>query len=468
MVASDTSSVTVSSLNDVDKEKTDEHKSHDIDHKVAIADEEVQNATEQKGATNNQPPPAQAVSPMHPSQFPDGGLQAWLCVAGGSACLFCSFGWINAVGVFQQYYEAGPLRDYNPSTVGWIVSTEVFFMLFMSPWVGLLYDNFGPRLLLITGTFLHVFGLMMTSLSSKYYQFFLSQSVCSAMGASMIFGPGMTCVMTWFWKKRGMAIGLTAAGSSLGGVIFPIVVSRMIPSKGFPWAMRTCAFIILALMIFANLTVRSRVPPMKRKFEFMAFVRPFKEVPFALVCTATWLFYYGMFVPFAFIVADAVSHGMSLTLAQYLVSILNAGSIFGRTLPGIIGDKIGRYNTMTMFCALTTVLILAMWIPAASNAVFLVYAPLFGFASGAAIGLTPALIAQISPIKDIGTRTGSAFGIAAFAALTGTPIGGALVVNDHGKFLYAKIFSGIACAVGVGFFVAARVSLAGWKLKAKV
>jgi len=26
---------------------------------------------------------------------PDGGTQAWLCVAGCAACYFCSFGWIK-------------------------------------------------------------------------------------------------------------------------------------------------------------------------------------------------------------------------------------------------------------------------------------------------------------------------------------------------------------------------------------
>src|SRR5690348_14880828 len=51
------------------------------------------------------------VNPMHPSQFPDGGAKAWLCVAGSAACFFCSFGWINAVGVFQNYYESVPLRE---------------------------------------------------------------------------------------------------------------------------------------------------------------------------------------------------------------------------------------------------------------------------------------------------------------------------------------------------------------------
>ena len=34
-------------------------------------------------------------NPWDPSQFPDGGLKAWLVVAGAFCCLFCSFGWIN-------------------------------------------------------------------------------------------------------------------------------------------------------------------------------------------------------------------------------------------------------------------------------------------------------------------------------------------------------------------------------------
>lgn len=35
------------------------------------------------------------VSMHHPSQFPDGGMKAWMAVLGGFACLFCSFGWVN-------------------------------------------------------------------------------------------------------------------------------------------------------------------------------------------------------------------------------------------------------------------------------------------------------------------------------------------------------------------------------------
>lgn len=43
----------------------------------------------------------------------------------------------------------------------------VFFMLACGPAVGLAFDNFGPLYPLVVGTFLHVFGLMMVSISKK-------------------------------------------------------------------------------------------------------------------------------------------------------------------------------------------------------------------------------------------------------------------------------------------------------------
>lgn len=70
----------------------------------------------------------------------------------------------------------------------------VFFMLFGGVFVGKIFDDYGPSSLLSVGTFLHVFGLMMTSISKKYYQILLSQAVCSAIGASMIFYAAITCV----------------------------------------------------------------------------------------------------------------------------------------------------------------------------------------------------------------------------------------------------------------------------------
>lgn len=90
---------------------------------------------------------------------------------------------------------------------------------------------------------------MMTSLSSEYYQFILAQGICSPIGASMVFYPAMSTVATWFFRKRALAFGIMASGSSLGGVIFPIMVYRLIPEVGYAWTMRISGFLILGMLV---------------------------------------------------------------------------------------------------------------------------------------------------------------------------------------------------------------------------
>lgn len=55
---------------------------------------------------------------------PDGGVRAWLTVAGSSACFFVSFGWVNCIGVFQDYYLAHQLQAYTESEVSWIPALQ--------------------------------------------------------------------------------------------------------------------------------------------------------------------------------------------------------------------------------------------------------------------------------------------------------------------------------------------------------
>lgn len=271
-----------------------------------------------------QKPSKPAAGGHSPADFPDGGLQAWLVVFGGWCGLFVSFGWINCIGVFQEYYQEHQLSAYSPSDVAWIPSLEAFMMFFGGPIFGKIFDSYGPRYLLLAGSFFHVFGLMMTSLSSEYYQFLLAQGVCSAMGASMVFYSCMNCVGTWFFKKRGAAFGIMASGSSLGGVIFPIMVVKLIPQIGFAWTMRACAFMILGLLVATNLFVKSRLPPRPKPLVIMEFIRPLREPPYLLVVAAAFVFAMGMFLPFNFVILQGQANGMSVDLSNYLIPILNA------------------------------------------------------------------------------------------------------------------------------------------------
>ncbi|KAH7078453.1 major facilitator superfamily domain-containing protein [Paraphoma chrysanthemicola] len=409
-----------------------------------------------------------AVSPFHPSQFPDGGKNAYLCLLGGFCCLFCSFGWLNCLGVFQNYYQMNQLREYSPSTIAWIPSVQIFVMFFPGPIVGWVNDNHGPKYLLVFGTFFHVFGLMMTSLCDEYYQFFLAQGVCSPLGLNCIFQAATTTIPTWFLKKRGLAYGIMAAGSGLGGIIFPIMATHLIPEVGFGWTMRIIAFVIFGLCLIATITVTSRLPPTPRAFELKVFLEPFKDTKFNLVTASSFFFFLGLFIPINFIEVQAIHNGMSARLAGYLLSVLNAASIFGRIIPGALADKVGKFNMQALWCTVAGILILALGLPASSNAAFITFAALYGFASGAYVSLLPAQMAQISRVEQIGVRVGVTFAVVSFAGLIGNPIAGAIVDACNGAYWGLNVFAGVACVIGATLFIFTRMYIADWKIVARV
>ena len=95
------------------------------------------------------------------------------------------------IGVFQTYYELNDLKAYSPSAISWISSLETWIVFGSGAVIGKIYDTFGPFWMIFVGTLLHVFGIMMISLSHEYYQIFLSQAICSPLGASCLFYAGM-------------------------------------------------------------------------------------------------------------------------------------------------------------------------------------------------------------------------------------------------------------------------------------
>jgi MFS family permease len=120
---------------------------------------------------------------------------------------------------------------------------------------------------------------------------------------------------------------------------------------------------------------------------------------------------------------------------------------------------------MIITTGFSAIIVLALWLPSTGNAPVVVFSILYGFSSGAFVSLAPSLIAQISPIREIGVRSGTFFLAVAFAGLTGNPIGGALVGQDNGNFLYLQIFCGVTMFVGSLTYLASRWVQCGFKLK---
>lgn len=121
---------------------------------------------------------------------------------------------------------------------------------------------------------------------------------------------------------------------------------------------------------------------------------------------------------------------------------------------------------MIFITFLSSVITLALWIPGKSTAAIIVYLIVFGFTSGGYIGLAPTLIAQISDIRKIGTRTGAAMAAQSFGGLTGAPIAGAIVASQGGNYLGLQLFCGLTMMASVVVFTGARYMQVGFKIKA--
>lgn len=433
-----------------------------------LKDQDLTTATDDVEKASSPPsPPLQKPAGIPPP--PNGGLVAWLHVLGGFCLFFNSWGILNTFGVYQTYYESGALFQESSSTISWIGAMQAYMVLFVGFLTGPIFDRGHFRPLLAIGSFLIVFGHMMLSISDKYYQVLLSQGFCVGIGAGCLFLPCVAILPTYFSTRIGLAVGLAAAGSSMGGVIYPIAFYKLIDEVGFGWATRIIGFIALGTLVIPNVVMKIRFsPPKARKLvDLSAFTDP----KFMFFVIGTAIGFIGLYVIFFFISYYAGEQRITdSAMSFYIVPILNSASIFGRTLPNALSDKTGPINLIAPGAFIVGILIFSM-IAVTTEAAIIIIAILVGFFSGVFIALPPVCVVALTDDKSkIGTRIGMAFGIIGFGVLAGGPGGGAILGDTVGNLDWTATwaYGGTTSIVAGFFFVVLRVWKAGWQLKMKV
>ncbi|KAJ4316819.1 hypothetical protein N0V84_007687, partial [Fusarium piperis] len=295
---------------------------------------------------------------MQSGEVPDGGLQAWLVVAGGACIFFSCLGFANSFGVLQEYYMTHQLHGESADKVAWIGSMSTFIQFAAGAIGGPMFDRFGVKVIR-PAALCYIFATMMTSLCTKYWQFMLAQGVLMGVAMAFLQLPAFAAISQYFDKKRAAAFGLVVSGSSVGGVVFPIVLSKMLndSSIGFGWSVRIMGFVMVPLMGFSCLTVKPRLPSRTTSF-FIA--EAFKNTRYLLLISSLFFMFLGMFTPLFFIPTYAVTRGMKPDLASYLLAITNAASTFGRIIPGVLADKYGRLNMYALGGISTGIVIFCM------------------------------------------------------------------------------------------------------------
>lgn len=433
-----------------------------------MASQDVEDVPKEEMATMNSDsdtakPPALTSGPP-----PNGGTVAWLQVAAGFVIFFNTWGMITTFSVFQTYYESGELFKASSSNISWIGSIQSFLLQITGLLAGPLYDRGYLRLLLVTGSFMVVFGLMMLSLSTEYWQALLSQAFCVGIGAGLLFVPTVSVIPTYFTTNIGLAIGIASSGSSLGGVIYPIVLNRLISEVGFPWAVRSIGFIALATFTIplAAMRIRVRVPKPRDVVDWSAI----HDAPYMVFSLALLIVFIGNVVLLFYISFYPANRGFTdNSLAFYIVAIFNAGSIIGRILPNALSDRIGVFNTITPLTLLLGVTILCL-LGVDNAAGMIVEAVVTGIFNGVVVALPPVCFRMLTENKSmIGTRTGQGFAIGGLGLLIGGPSAGAILGSGHplnwtGLWVYGGV---TACASGV-ILAGVRIMRSGFVLKVKV
>ncbi|KAG4027694.1 hypothetical protein MFRU_028g01160 [Monilinia fructicola] len=400
--------------------------------------------------------------------FPEGGLKGWSVVVGSFCGSFSVFGILNSSGILLEYFSTHQLKDYDTSQIGWIFGLSLFLTFFCGAPIGPIFDAYGPRLLIFSGSILLVLSMMLLGLCTQLWHFFVVYSVLNGIGGCLVNTPCIAAIGHYFLVKRGNATGIAMTAGSIGGIIFPLMLQRLFPTIGFAWATRILGFILLFLLILANLLVQSRLP--RKNLPSLGSILPdlnaFRDPPFFFLTIAIFLLEWGIFVPLTYITPYVVSHGQSSSFGFYIVAILNAGSFFGRFGAGWAADLIGRLNTLILSVTLCVTACLALWLPASdSTAMAVVFAIVFGFVSGSNLSLSPVCVGQMCKTEHYGRYYSTCWMVVAFGTLTGLPIAGKILTASGGDYTWLIVFAGLSYALAGFFLIVARILAVGWSLR---
>jgi MFS family permease len=343
----------------------------------------------------------------------ESSLAVWICVFGSFLFLMPTFGTSSAtvqtislnllgmmqsVGIYQSYLELNQLSDYTAGEIGWIPGMYIFLSMLMAIQVGPVLDQHGPFAVSIIGGGGTVIMFILLAECKEYWQFMLCFGILGGLATAIAGTIGVTVVAKLFTRRRGLAIGLALSGSSIGTVIFPIMLRSLLPQLGWSWSMRIVAFVILGiftlgtlcLIPYKRLAKLVALPVTKKRGLAVLNFTAFRSVPFFLIAVMSFAIQFVLYGIGGLLPTFAIEAGLKAEVGYTLLSIVGGASAFGRVIPGLIGDKLGHCNALIFMMIMTLVFMGALFVPFGNRSVVLyVFSALWGFCSGGFLSITP-------------------------------------------------------------------------------
>lgn len=309
---------------------------------------------------------------------------------------------------------SSPRRDIMLCIVALQLGTGV-----LSPFAGRALDRYSPRIVIVLGAILLASGLILMSQVSALWQIILLFATLLPAGMSLT-GPlaAQSLVTRWFTERRGLAIGLSAMGTSIGGVIFPLMNHFLISTLGWRQALIILGIITVTLICPLTWWILKREPPHRSGDESPA-TRNDIQPEYRRWRTKDILTSPLFWIPaIAFIPLNAAFGGVQFNLGAYmqdlnfesgqaaiLISLISVSMITGKLFFGSLSDTVD-HRRLYWVAVICMGLSLAMFQGDPGLIRLRTAAFLLGFATGGILPLNGIIIS-------------SRFGVASFGKVMG-------------------------------------------------
>ncbi len=287
-----------------------------------------------------------------------------------------------------------------------------------APIVGWLLDRIEARVVMIAGAICSGLALIAAS-QAHSYEWLLGCYLLLGIGiggATLL--PCALVVANWFEARRGIAMGVAFAGTSLGGMVMTIVAGYVIAHSG--WRVGYLAMgIPMIVIVIPAVFFLVRTRPQSEQGESIhtsaaeqAKSLPGLEVNAALRTRSFWLIGAAQFC-FAFAAAGALVHlvpyligiGYAATMAALVMSLVFGLTSLGKLVMGTFADRVSGRTALAVNFVIGAVGFLLV-LDARSTPALIAFVLLFGLTLGAPLVLVPMLITESLGLRRFGTLAG--------------------------------------------------------------
>ena len=341
------------------------------------------------------------------------------------------------------------------------------------PIAGLLLDRYSIRLIMVLGSIFFATGLWglakITSATQFIFVFGFTMSIANCLVGSM---SSSTLISHWFAKNRGRALGLSAAGTSIGGIALPATFAFLINLYGWRTTLELFSVsLLLILLPIILFTVRDKPPLAKKEVDttradsesvsvkksIEMTTRDFISIPnFWYLGISLGILFSGYSAVLANLTPYAIDLGMETKDASFFIMIIAINGLLGKLLFGFAADKFPLRTCLVV----TQILVLIGFAILASMPSFSLVCLaciVLGLSTGGMLPVWGALMAKLFGLQNYGRATGLMAPIITTCVIPGYSIMGFLYSTSGDYQLSLYLFC-ISLIIGIALLIPLKIN----------